>query len=339
MKLKFALLILMLGPVPVRASPAEDGNQPPSAPDGWQAVWPRDEVKPEFSYLPDGGPHQQGSLAIAADQREGLLGTWTRTWTVEGGKFYRFTALCRTEQVAVPRRTAVPRVLWRDEQDHAVLHEEPTRASYRKGERPRAEPEFPRDLETDRRGWTRVEGTYRAPPAATRAVVELNYRWAPGGKAEWSEVAFTRVEPHAPRRVRLATVHLRPKSGTTAQEKCRQFAPLIAEAARQRADLVVLPETITFYGRGKSYADCAEPIPGPSTHYFGNLAKEHDLYLVVGLLERQRHLVYNTAVLIGPEGKMAGKYRKVTLPRGEIEGGIMPGDDYPVFETRFGRWG
>jgi predicted amidohydrolase len=34
-----------------------------------------------------------------------------------------------------------------------------------------------------------------------------------------------------------------------------------------------------------------------------------------------------------------GKYRKTTLPRSEIEGGICPGDDYPVFETRFGRVG
>ena len=77
MKLKFALLILILGPLPVHALPAEGGNEPPSAADGWHAVWPRDELKPEFSYLPDGGPHQQGSLAIFADQR-GLMGTWFR---------------------------------------------------------------------------------------------------------------------------------------------------------------------------------------------------------------------------------------------------------------------
>ena len=60
----------------------------------------------------------------------------------------------------MPRRTAVPRVLRRQHQDCAVLHEEPTRASYQ-GERPQAEPEFPWDLETGRRGWTRVDGTYR----------------------------------------------------------------------------------------------------------------------------------------------------------------------------------
>ena len=49
--------------------------------------------------------------------------------------------------------------------------------------------------------------------------------------------------------------------------------------------------------------------------------------------------IYNVAVLIGPDGKVVGKYRKVCLPRGEIEGGISPGKTYPVFQTRFGKVG
>jgi predicted amidohydrolase len=49
--------------------------------------------------------------------------------------------------------------------------------------------------------------------------------------------------------------------------------------------------------------------------------------------------MYNTSALIGPDGKLVGKYRKVCLPRTEIEEGIEPGEDYPVFETRFGRVG
>jgi len=134
-------------------------------------------------------------------------------------------------------------------------------------------------------------------------------------------------------------VHYQPKGGKSPMDNCRQFAPLIADAARQRADFVVLPETLTYYRMGKSYADCAEPVPGPSTGYFGTLAKEHNLYLVVGLLEREGPLVYNVAALIGPDGKFIGKYRKVALPRGEIEGGIHPGSDYPIFETRFGKVG
>jgi predicted amidohydrolase len=86
-------------------------------------------------------------------------------------------------------------------------------------------------------------------------------------------------------------------------------------------------------------AECAESIPGPSADYFGQLAKRHDAYIVAGLVERDGRLIYNVGVLIGPDGNVAGKYRKVCLPRSEIEAGIQPGEDYPVFDTRFGKVG
>src|SRR5262249_785279 len=152
---------------------------------------------------------------------------------------------------------------------------------------------------------------------ATRAVVELHLLWAPRGRIEWSDVSLTETKPPAGRKTRLAAVHFRP-SGKSPQANCKEFAPLIAEAARQKPDLVVLGEALTYFGTGKSFAECAEAVPGPSTDYFGELAKKHDLYIVAGLLERDRHLVYNVAVLLGPDGKVAGKYRKVSLPRGEI---------------------
>src|SRR5262249_59419334 len=82
----------------------------------------------------------------------------------------------------------------------------------------------------------------------------------------------------------------------------RWTEPLIAEAAKQKADIVVLGETLTYPGLGKKYHEVAEPIPGPSTEYFGGLAKKHNLYIVPGPLERDGNLVYNVAVLIGPDG-------------------------------------
>ena len=60
---------------------------------------------------------------------------------------------------------------------------------------------------------------------------------------------------------------------------------------------------------------------------------------MAGLLERDKNLVYNVAVLIEPGGNVVGNYRKVCLPRGEIEGGLSPGTKYPVFQTRFGKVG
>jgi predicted amidohydrolase len=334
-----SLVILgsLASPAIMAAEPG-DGDQA-GAPAEWVARSPRDEIRPTFEYRPDGGPAGHGVLVIEADRREGLMGWWEKSFPVQGGGYYKFSARRKAERIKTPRRTAIARVLWTDAKGLSVLHDEPSLGSYEPGKPPRAEPEYPPDGDPDDHGWADVGGIYRAPSGASRAVVELCYRWEAGGRVEWADVSLEETSPPPSRRVRLATVHLRPAAGTTAEDKCKQFAPPIAEAARRGADLVVLPETLTFYARKLPYADCAEPIPGPSTDYFGELAKKHDLYIVAGLLERDGHLVYNVAVLIGPDGKVVGKYRKVSLPRSEIDGGITPGSEYPVFSTRFGRVG
>src|SRR5262249_24561440 len=152
---------------------------------------------------------------------------------------------------------------------------------------------YPADHAVNAAGWTEVSDTYRAPPRATQALVELHLRWASRAQVEWSEVSLQEIDPPPTRKVRLATVHFRPSGKKTAAEKCRLYAPFIEDAARQRADLVVLGETVTVCGSGLSYAEAAEPIPGPSTDDFGTLAKQHHLYIVAGLMERDRHLIYN----------------------------------------------
>lgn len=307
--------------------------------EGWVFESPRTEIQPSAEWIPDGGRTGHGALAVHSDSREGLTGSWKKTIPVEGGAWFRFQASRRAKNVEHIRRTGAARIIWLDNAGRKVRHDEPSFASYRPGERPRAEPEFPADAGTEN-GWTQVEGTYLVPGDAAQALVELHFRWGdPNSRVEWSDVSLTKVPAPKPRKVRLATIHHQPRAGKTPKEKREQFAPLIADAARQNADFVVLPETLTYYGTGLKYVDVAEPVPGPSTDYFGELAKKHDLYIVAGLLERDKHLVYNVAVLLGPDGKIVGKYRKVTLPRGEIEGGIMPGDEYPVFDTRFGKVG
>ncbi len=307
--------------------------------DGWSTAWSREEIAPEFAFDKHGGPGGTGSLTIRADEREGLDGWWRKTFPVNGGAYYRFRVFRRVENVITPRRSVVARILWRDAQRKAVHHDEPGATSYAPGEPPLAEPEYPVDRGTNAEGWTEVADVYRAPSKAAEAIVELCFRWAPAGKVEWSEAALTETDPPPARKVRLATIHYRPKGGKSAMDNCRQFAPLIEEAAKQRADLVVLPETLTQARNGLTYFQAAEPIPGPATDYFGELARKHGLHLVAGLVEREKHLIYNTAVLIGPDGKIIGKYRKVCLPRAEIEAGIMPGTEYPVFETSFGKVG
>ena len=297
--------------------------------DGWTHHATRAELLPDFSCAVDSSSDGSKSpvLTISAGDRDAIDGAWTKTIPVSGGKHYRFSAIRRTRNVESPRRSAIVKITWQDDEGKLV-----------QGSNDLARPEYPMDRGQTGNGETIVADTYHVPSSATHARMELRLRWT-NGAVEWSRVQLVEVPPPEPRLVRLATVHFCPDRGTTNIEKCQQFSPLIAEASQQGADLVCLPESLTYYRSRRAMADCAEPIPGPSTDYFGTLAKKHDLYIVAGLTEREGTVVYNTAALIGPEGKLVGKYRKVCLPREEIEAGVTPGEQYPVFSTRFGKLG
>ena len=305
----------------------------------WTHAAPRDEIAPAFNRTPDGGRHGKGALVIAGEGRPGVAGWWQATFDVKPGSWYRFEAHRRASNVAEPRRALLARILWRDAKGAPVPRETDLTTRHLHRYRAKAEPEYPRDGARDAAGWTVLSGLYPAPAGATRAVVELHLRWEPRGRVEWSQVSLVETAPRPVRKVRLAAVHLQPREGRLPADKPPQFKAAIEAAARARADLVVLPETLTYYGTGQSMLECAEPIPGPSTDYFGALARTHNLYIVAGLVERDAPLIYNTAALLGPDGKLAGKYRKVALPRAEVAAGVQPGHEYPVFNTRFGKLG
>lgn len=93
----------------------------------------------------------------------------------------------------------------------------------------------------------------------------------------------------------------------------------IRACAAKGAGLVVLQElhnSVYFcQTEDASLCDLAETIPGPSTEYFGSLAKELGIVLVLSLFERRAPgLYHNTAVVIEKDGSIAGKYRKMHIP-------------------------
>ena len=323
---RFLLLALALIPFPAFAA---------GLPDGWQTASPRDEIRPRFDFDPTGGPDHSGSFVITHDQREGLDGWFQRAYVVTGGRSYRFDAFRKTADVALARRSAVVRILWHDDAGHKVPADVPEEM----GHAASAEADYPADGATDSQGWTEVSGVYRAPDKATHAVVEMHLQWAPKGSVQWSDVHFGESPALPPRIVRLATVHYKP-TGKSPRRNCEEYAPFVVEAARQKADLVVLGETVPAMFVGQGLAEVAEPVPGPTTEYFGALARQNNLYIVLSVYERIDNVVYNTAVLLGPDGRLVGKYHKSCLPPDEAAAGVAPGDGvYPVFDTRFGKVG
>lgn len=98
-----------------------------------------------------------------------------------------------------------------------------------------------------------------------------------------------------------------------------RLAQHIALLVQQGADLIVLQElhnSLYFcQTENTNNFDLAEPIPGPSTDFYGKLAKEHHVVLVSSLFEKRAPgLYHNTAVVFERDGSIAGKYRKMHIP-------------------------
>ena len=98
-----------------------------------------------------------------------------------------------------------------------------------------------------------------------------------------------------------------------------RLAQQIARLARQGAALIVLQElhnSLYFcQTENVDLFDLAEPIPGPSTDFYGQLAREHGVVIVTSLFERRAAgLYHNTAVVMERDGSIDGTYRKMHIP-------------------------
>lgn len=98
-----------------------------------------------------------------------------------------------------------------------------------------------------------------------------------------------------------------------------RLAQSVSELAARGAQLIVLEElhNSPYFCQTENvgHFDLAEPVPGPSTEYFGKLARQHGVVIVCSLFERRAAgLYHNTAVVLETDGTIAGIYRKMHIP-------------------------
>lgn len=127
-----------------------------------------------------------------------------------------------------------------------------------------------------------------------------------------------------------------------------RLAEGVADLARRGAELIVLQElhnSLYFCQvEDVNNFDLAEPIPGPSTQIFGELARQYGVVIVTSLFERRAPgLYHNTAVVIERDGTIAGKYRKMHIPDDPAyyeKFYFTPGDlGFKPIDTSVGRLG
>ena len=132
------------------------------------------------------------------------------------------------------------------------------------------------------------------------------------------------------------------------EDNKRRLAEKIRKVAAEGAELVVLQELHNglYFCQDENVNtfDQAEPIPGPSTEFYGQLAKELQVVIVTSLFERRAPgLYHNTAVVMEKDGTIAGKYRKMHIPDdpGYYEKFYFtPGDlGFQPIQTSVGRLG
>jgi predicted amidohydrolase len=301
-------------------------------PNGWTTWTPRAEIAPCFSVDATAGRNGRGALKIEGNNNPAAFGSWRhRVEEIGGGRVYRFVAYYRADGVEHERRCVSARLDWLDANGKQAR---PPDYALDVGKE-----ESSRHAPHDESRWTKVEHVAAAPDNARSVVIELSFGWCATGSVWWDDVQL-REEPSPPQRVvRAVTIYHRPSGTGSAAASVEQFCRLIEAAALQKPDVICLPEGITVIGTGKSYAEISEPVPGPTTQRLGALAKKLRCYIVAGIYERVGSVIYNTAVLVGRKGEVVGAYRKTHLPREEVEGGLTPGDSYPVFDTDFGKVG
>ncbi len=141
--------------------------------------------------------------------------------------------------------------------------------------------------------------------------------------------------------VKIAGGQMEPKilEKETTPARCLE---LIKVTAGRGARLIVFPEcalTGYIFASLDEAIPVAEPIPGPSTDKLLAACRELNVYVVIGLLEKDGNKCYNTAALLGPWG-LVGKHRKVHLPCVGIDRFVNHGDmPFTVYDTEVGRIG
>jgi deaminated glutathione amidase len=124
--------------------------------------------------------------------------------------------------------------------------------------------------------------------------------------------------------VELPVALIQTDAGPNPEANVARAALLAGEAAAAGAHLVALPEYLQFRGADDGFRASARPIPGPFTEPFSAVAARHGCWILAGSLAETSTdpgRPFNTSVLVGPDGAIRARYRKIHLFDVNVDGG------------------
>jgi predicted amidohydrolase len=143
------------------------------------------------------------------------------------------------------------------------------------------------------------------------------------------------------REVTIAVVQMKPKLGEAEENLVKMSETISKIASQQRVDLIVFPELITSgYELGLRFTELAQRVPGPTINLLAQRANEYGVYIAFGMVTKERveSVLYNSAIVVGPDGELLDAYNKIHL-RGEERMAFREGFKLPIIPTEIGNIG
>lgn len=287
----------------------------------WYQWYPQESQKPEFQKVTI---NQMPCLIIESAGNDFAYGKWCFTAeNITGGRTYKFRVEYQAREINNETVSVSSILTWQDQNNKDITRDYAELA----------------DRTDD--GWSVLHRVIEAPDDARKVKFELVLRWPGKGSVIWRNPKLTETEPCPPRIIRAATTFINPwMNPDMTKEGClRRICHVVDEAGKQNADIILLSETINDRGLPLPLAEKAETISGEYVRLMSEKARQYRCYIIFTFHEAAESLFYNTAILMDRNGEISGVYRKTHLALCEGEEGIVPGNEYPVFQTDFGKIG
>ncbi|PJF29161.1 MAG: carbon-nitrogen hydrolase family protein [Phototrophicales bacterium] len=143
------------------------------------------------------------------------------------------------------------------------------------------------------------------------------------------------------REISIAVVQMSPKLNEQSENLLKMSEMIGKIASQEKVDLIVFPELITSGNElGLRFTELAQRVPGPTVNLIAQRANDYGVYVAFGMVTKERveSVLYNSAILIGPDGELVDVYNKVHL-RGEERMAFREGIRLSVNDTEVGTIG
>ena len=288
------------------------------SPEGWTITGPIASMQPSVTI--DSKTKFGDSYSLKMESTNQYVhGKVVQTVQIKSGQTYLFNARFRAQGIASIDKSVLIRVKWFKGEEQVGYN-------------------YIYHITDDKDGWLLASDKIKAVEGAETAEISLVFRWGTG-TLWWDDISMEPCDDVPPRNIVVGTMYFRPP-GPTVEKNILLMSEMIDKAGKAGCDIVCLPEgwPTCDTGLGMSRVE-ANTLGGSASAMMSKKAREYGMYIVSGLYSWSGDTLKNVAVLYDRNGKMQGVYEKVQLPDSETELGAVPGTDFPVFETDFGKIG